>query len=68
MSEDPHVALALNHTYRSRKFGLAVASFISNCMMLVMGFTTPDVWKDVTIAIVLLYSAGSVGDKFAGKK
>lgn len=60
--------LGVDHTYRSRKFGLSVAAFINAGLFLGFGWIAGEIWQAVVLGVLALYAMGSVGDKFAKKK
>ncbi len=55
----------VEHTYRSRKFGLAVASFIAGNIHFYIGILPAEHFSDLIMYVLGLYAIGSVGDKFA---
>lgn len=59
----------MDHTFRSRKFVLAMFFTLTGAVAL-FGTDNMDGSQYVALAgvVMAMYSAGSVGDKFAGKK
>lgn len=58
----------MDKRYASRKFGLAVAVFVTATALLIFGYISPQQWGEVVSWDVGLYMAGNVGDTWAEKK
>lgn len=54
--------------YASRKFGIAVAVFVTATALLMLGYISAQQWGEVVSWDVGLYMAGNVGDTWAEKK
>jgi hypothetical protein len=53
--------------FKSRKFGIACAVFVSATALLVTGDITADLWAETVRWTVGLYMAGNIGDTWAAR-
>lgn len=51
----------IDNRYASRKFILAATSLLTADGLLIAGLIDQETWKDFSITVLLLYTAGNVG-------